>query len=218
MLDAYAYGSAPMKPQKTNLREHGRLFVFEGADDVGKTTLATTLSNYLLATGNKAECLSFPGNEPGTLGELVYRFYRNPNDFGVPDVSSIAMQLVVTAAHVEVVESRVKPLIRAGVDVVLDRFWWSTQVYALIEGVPQDLIDKMIELELHVWEDITPTCVFLVLRETPFIKQAVSHPWAKIVSHYNALFETERSNAPIHLIINDGTVTDAMQVVISHVN
>jgi thymidylate kinase len=205
-----------MSEHNANLRKHGRLFVFEGPNDVGKTTLATILTQYLTEEGNESQSLSFPGSEPGTLGELVYRLYSDPSNFGVPNVSSVAMQLVITAAHVETIESRIKPLIRAGIDVVLDRFWWSTWVYARVEGVPEDLIEKMIQLELRVWEEITPTCVFLILRETPFLEQSLSHPWLSILAHYKQLFKNQQYHGRNHLVVNDGTINDAMQAVISH--
>src|SRR5258705_13891868 len=106
----------------------GRLFVFEGPDDVGKTTLAGMLSRHLSTIGKANEVLSFPGREPGTISELIYHLYHDPAALGVNDISPVTMQVMVTAAHVEVIEARIKPLMNAGVNVVLDRFWWSTWV------------------------------------------------------------------------------------------
>src|SRR6266540_2942189 len=123
----------------------GRLFVFEGPDDVGKTTLAGMLSKHLSTSGRPNETLSFPGRERGTISELIYRLYHNPVTLGVNGILPITMQVMVTAAHIEVIEARIKPLIDAGVDVVLDRFWWSTWVYATVEGVPAPTRNLMIE-------------------------------------------------------------------------
>lgn len=195
--------------------KYGLLFVIEGPDDVGKTTLAKWLSEHLSAMGKPNRLLSFPGKEPGTLGELVYRFYHRPQEFGVSQVSPIAMQLMVTSAHVEVIETRIKPLIEAGLNIVLDRFWWSTWVYAKVEGVPQALRDKMVELELQIWGDIKPTIIFLVLRPEPFLKQPPGSQWSKVLSEYESLFAQQRGDAPIQVIMNEGTIAEAFDTLIS---
>jgi dTMP kinase len=196
-------------------KEFGKLYVFEGPDDVGKTTLATMLSQHLTEAGKANQMLSFPGREPGTVSELIYRLYHNPREFGVENVSSIAMQVMVTAAHVEVLEARIKPLIKAGVDIVLDRFWWSTWVYATIEGVPDHTRDMMIELEMQSWENIRPDVVFLVLREEPLLPQPPNHKWLEIVMLYKHLFEFQNNNVPIQLVTNEGTPSEALQKVVS---
>ena len=202
--------------QRTTLKANrGRLFVFEGPDDVGKSTLAKLLNDYLRQTGKRTQLLAFPGNSSGTLGELVYRFYHNPEAFGVVSITPIAMQLMVTAAHVDVIESRIKPLIRSGVDVVLDRFWWSTWVYAQIDGVANTFRDRMIDFEMQSWEDIRPTTIFAVLRETPLLEQPQNHHWPEILTLYKQLAEIEANNVHIQLVLNEGTIQESLKTVIS---
>jgi dTMP kinase len=193
----------------------GRLFVFEGPDDVGKTTLAEMLSKHLSASGKPNETLSFPGRERGTISELIYRLYHDPAALGVNGISPITMQVMVTAAHIEVIQARIKPLINAGVDVVLDRFWWSTWVYANVEGVGQHPRDLMIELEMQSWGDIRPDVVFLILRRQPFLVQPRNHPWPKIVRSYEQLFDLQKENVPIQLVTNEGTPSEAFKTVVS---
>ncbi len=202
--------------QRTAIKANtGRLFVFEGPDDVGKSTLAARLNDYLRQKGKRTELLAFPGNSTGTLGELVYRFYHNPKAFGVVSVTPIGMQLMVTAAHVDVIESRIKPLIRSGVDVVLDRFWWSTWVYAQIDGVANTFRDRMIEFEMQSWEDIRPTTIFVVHRESPLLEQPQNHHWPKILILYKQLAQIEANNAHIQHVTNEGTIEEAFKTVIS---
>src|ERR1041385_5773167 len=198
--------------QRTPLKANtGRLFVFEGPDDVGKSTLAKLLNDYLRQKGKRTELLAFPGNSTGTLGELVYRFYHDSKAFGVVSVTPIGMQLMVTAAHVDVIESRIKPLIRSGVDVVLDRFWWSTWVYAQIDGVPNAFRDRMIDFEMQSWEDIRPTTIFEVLRERPLLEQQQNHNWPEILTLYKQLAEIEANNVHIQLVLNEGTVQESLK-------
>lgn len=202
--------------QRTTLKANkGRLFVFEGPDDVGKSTLAKLLNDYLEHQGKRTELLAFPGNSTGTLGELVYRFYHNPKAFGVVSVTSIGMQLMVTAAHVDVIESRIKPLIRSGVDVVLDRFWWSTWVYAQIDGVANSFREGMIDFEMQSWEDIRPTTIFVVLRESPLLEQPQNHRWPEILTLYKQLAQIESNKVNIQLVLNEGTIQESLKTVIS---
>ena len=70
-------------------------------------------------------------------------------------------------AHIEVIEARLRPLIRTGVDIVLDRYWLSTWVYANFDRVPQHTINLLLELEMQSWEWIRPSMVFLILRDEP---------------------------------------------------
>jgi dTMP kinase len=202
--------------QRTTLKANvGRLFVFEGPDDVGKSTLAKLLNDYLGHKGKRTELLAFPGNSTGTLGELVYRFYHNPKTFGVVSVTPIGMQLMVTAAHVDVIESRIKPLIRSGIDVVLDRFWWSTWVYAQVDGVANTFRDRMIGFEMQSWEDIRPTTIFVVLRESPLLEQPQNHHWPEILTLYKQLAQTETKNVHIQIVTNEGTIEESLKTVIS---
>lgn len=191
-------------PSNTN---QGRLFVFEGPDDVGKTTLSGMLSNYLSKEGSNNQVLSFPGCEPETVSELIYRLYHDPAALGVRSISTLAMQVMVTAAHIEVIEERVKPLLRSGVDVILDRFWWSTWVYATLQGVSVEARNLMIELELQSWENIQPNLLFLVLRKEPLLPQPLHHNWPEIVRLYKELFKIQEGLANVELVTNDGSLS-----------
>src|SRR5438552_4965460 len=102
----------------------GELYAFEGPDGVGKSTLAKLLSEHLNRESIPHELLSFPGNEPHTVSELIYRLYHAPQSFGIDSITPLSLQVMVTAAHIEVIESRIKPTLQSGKTVILDRFWW----------------------------------------------------------------------------------------------
>jgi dTMP kinase len=195
----------------------GKLFVFEGPDDVGKTTLAGMLSDYLSNKGFSSQVLSFPGREPETVSELIYRLYHDPAALGVRTISSLAMQVMVTAAHIEVIETRVKPLVRSGTNVILDRFWWSTWVYATLQGVSQKARDLMINLELQSWEDLQPDLIFLIARREPLLPQPPNHRWPEIVKLYRELHDLQKSRAIIELLTNDGSLSETFDAVVSRV-
>src|SRR5919205_3641476 len=105
---------------------HGKLIVIEGPDGVGKTTIANELSLRLNDIGQECKVIAFPGNEPGTIGELIYRIHHDPTQFGVKQVTPTALQALHVAAHLAAIELSILPILRTGQYVVLDRFWWST--------------------------------------------------------------------------------------------
>jgi dTMP kinase len=201
-----------MEPQATS---RGKLFVFEGPDDVGKTTLAGMLSDFLSNKGEINQVLSFPGREPETISELIYRLYHDPMTLGVRTISPLTMQVMVTAAHIEVIEARVKPLILNGTHVILDRFWWSTWVYSTLQGVSEKARDLMIELELQSWAEIEPDFIFLIARGEPLLPQPPSHRWPEIVKLYKELHDVQKSRAKIELLTNDGSLSDTFDAVVS---
>src|SRR5207249_1009081 len=61
----------------------GRLFVFEGPDGVGKSTVSAMVAARLRADGLRCELMAFPGNEPGTLGTLIRHVHHQPELFGI---------------------------------------------------------------------------------------------------------------------------------------
>src|SRR5688572_21439337 len=115
--------------------KYGKLFVFEGPDGSGKTTLSMAFAKYLRNKGTDCEHFAFPGREAGTLGKLVHELHHNSALVGVDSLTPSSLQLLHIAAHVDAIESRIVPLLKNGRSIVLDRFWWSTWVYGKINRV-----------------------------------------------------------------------------------
>lgn len=59
----------------------GKLFVFEGVDEVGKSTIVKELELKLNDFGLPYTSYSFPGKSEGTLGALVYDLHHNEDKF-----------------------------------------------------------------------------------------------------------------------------------------
>ena len=145
----------------------GQFIVLEGVDGVGKSTLARSLVRSFRKEGIDCEGASFPGQEPETLAAHIYRLYHKPTRFGVRSINQSAIQLLLTAAHIETIETKILPALANGKTVVLDRFWWSTWVYGHATGVARSLLAKLLEIENLAWGDVMPTTVFLISRSTP---------------------------------------------------
>jgi dTMP kinase len=197
-----------------SIDRRGQLIVFEGVDGVGKTTLSRRLVLALRRDGIGCDRASFPGREPGTLAAHIYRLYHSPSHFGVRFVDDTALQLLVTAAHVETIQSLILPSLNAGKTVVLDRFWWSTWVYGRASGVSPRMLEQLIAVEELAWSGVVPTKIFLVTRPRPD-GQKSTRQTSQLSSLYHSLArrEASRGRYPVSVLANDGSLQDAVSAV-----
>ncbi len=189
----------------------GKLVVFEGADGVGKSTLARQLRQHLARRGIRCAVFSFPGKEPGTLGAHVYRLYHTPAAFGVRAMTPHAVQVLVTAAHIDVIQSRVLPALASGKSVLLDRYWWSTWVYGHHSGVPARFLRQLIRLEQHAWQSVQPAALFLITRSRSAPNRNQSASERGLEQLYHQLATAENARHTIRIIRNDGTIAAAVR-------
>lgn len=193
----------------------GALFVFEGHDGAGKTSLARALTEKLNALNVPAQYAAFPGNEPGTLGECVYRIHHNQPGTLVNSLSPASLQLLHIASHIDNIETRILPALKRGITVVLDRFWWSTWVYGVITGVNRKLLRSIINTEEICWGNALPSAVFLVERRTK------EDPPPRHVQHlqeeYRQLAERENRKYTVKAIRNDTQLSTTLTLVLDSV-
>lgn len=131
----------------------GRLFVFEGGYSTGKTTQSKLFRDYLALRSSHPEPLLLrePGGTP--LGEkirelLLSNVGRTPR----------ADLFLFNAARAELAETKIKPALEAGRDVVLDRFWPSSIVYqGILGGVGIHYSEAVCVLAS---EDLEPDLIF----------------------------------------------------------
>lgn len=148
----------PLKPRSVATLA-GNLVVLEGADGAGKTALARALHDCLCTSGLRCQRFAFPGAEDGTIGKLVYDLHHSPSAFGIAAITPASLQTLHVAAHVDAIQTRILPALRAGSCVLLDRYWWSTWVYGRVAGVPDGLLEPLIQFERAVWSSIQPAAV-----------------------------------------------------------
>lgn len=179
-----------------------KLFVFEGPDNVGKTTLSKAVEQALNASGVPCVRLSFPGDEPGTLGSLVRDLHHQVTPWASMEIAPAALQLMHVAAHLDVIERRVLPLLSAGTTVLLDRFWWSTYVYGQASGIPAAVLRLMLDVEESAWNGIRPAVIFLVERRSEDVDRT-------LVDRYAALAAEER-RSPVLCLNNNRDIGAAV--------
>src|SRR5438552_3312354 len=94
---------------KKTVSSTGRLYVFEGANASGKTTLAQKLVDLLKSSGLGAEYFAFPGQTVGTLGKHVWEIHKDAVSKGIDFIHPASLQLMHIAAHVDAIETRILP-------------------------------------------------------------------------------------------------------------
>lgn len=193
----------------------GKLFVFEGPDAAGKSSLSKLFVEWLQRNGKAVESISFPGNTPGTLGDFVYRIHHDPLSVGLESLTAASLQALHIAAHLDIIETKIIPGLEAGKTVVLDRYWWSTKIYGLAAGAREELLDKLIDAEKIAWGEWLPAALFYISRSSPLRDEAVDN-WSRWKNGYELMPEREAGNYPIHLISNETSIENSLSEIKRH--
>jgi len=171
----------------------GKLIVIEGPDGVGKTTLVNEIINDF-----NFYKFSFPGKEcEGTLGSNVYKLHHKMIDKEIifSEELNTVLQALHVAAHLDLIKTFILPLLRSGKNVVLDRYWWSTQVYSYFHNSDMEIINNFIELEKKAWEEYYyPDLLFLIVSDKPYKKVEFLNKWPKLDIAYRAMIQREVKN------------------------
>ena len=187
---------------------NGKLFIFEGIDSVGKTTIIKEICNYLNYKSISFSSYSFPGKEPDTLGELVYDFHHNKKHYINYDINSLSLQMLHVASHIDILKRCIIPDLKKGKIVLLDRSWWSTYAYGTSYGIPKKQLNMILAPELDIVKKLTIEKIFLIERDMQKSEysQTITN---KIINAYNELADKYSKKQNIRKITNDSTVYDA---------
>lgn len=179
------------------------LFVFEGADGVGKSRRCRDTSKYIAKLGLPCDVFSFPGKKLGSLGQVVHTLHNSPHKLGVPSVRPAALQTLHIAAQLDAIERDILPALAKGRTVLLDRFWWSTWVYGSKAGVDDGLLTSLVALEQRVWGKVLPTAVFFIDRSKPIRQEHSARTFERLRLLYQQLAAREKRRYPVFTIHND---------------
>jgi thymidylate kinase len=189
-----------------------KLIVFEGPDGVGKSTLAAATMESLTNRGCAVEGLSFPGKTPGTLGWVIDQIHHGQRSDDLSGLTPLSLQALHIAAHLDHIESRIRPALAQGTTILLDRSWWSTWVYGCAASVQLDVLEKLIEAEKAAWAPVFPDQVFLINRTTPFRREQDERGFARLSGFYAELADRESGRYPVTIIAND-SIDESMGII-----
>jgi hypothetical protein len=102
--------------------------------------------------------------------------------------------------------------------VVLDRFWWSTLVYGLVDRVAATILDALVDAERHLWGNRAPTSVVLLDRDAPIDRgDEDPHRWSHLRREYLATAQREGERGRVDVVRNVSTVDDTIAAIIQAV-
>lgn len=187
------------------MNKYSGVYVFEGIDNVGKTTLIHKLKEKISAeTDYNCEIVTFPGNEPHTLGNLVYDIHHNQDKYFSENLNDTSLQLLHIASHIDLINRKIKVACEKECIVLLDRCWWSTYAYGLANGISQDILKLVIKPELAYWEGVNVNKFFLIQRKNREMDYCEVKEKA-IIETYN---ELAKKDSKCTVVNNDGTIDD----------
>ena len=105
--------------------ERGKLVVFEGSEGAGKSTQLRILANRLSAAGIPVVPLREPGGT--TVGDAIRAILLDP----ASEISGASEALLFMASRAELVRTEIKPALKRGDVVLMDRFFLSTYAYQI---------------------------------------------------------------------------------------
>lgn len=186
------------------------IYVFEGIDNVGKTTIVQNLKDKICESmGCDCVIVAFPGNQPGTLGSLVYDIHHNQAKYFDASLNETSLQLLHIASHIDLIQGKLKKWSSEGRIVLLDRYWWSTYVYGLAGELNGNIVQAILEPELIHWKDINVKKIFLLERENRERDYEEAKD-RKIVGLYRELASKDSKSI---IIDNNGSIEEAVTII-----
>lgn len=156
----------------------------------------------------ECECtiVAFPGNEPRTLGSLVYDIHHNQSQYFDVFLNETSLQLLHIASHIDLLQRKLVKLNAERCIVLLDRYWWSTYVYGLAGELNSNIVQAILEPELIHWKNVNVKKIFLLERETR--ERDYDEEKDKII--VGLYRELASKDAKSIIIDNDGSIEEAV--------
>lgn len=190
----------------------GNLYVFEGIDQVGKSTIVREIEIKLKEMGISCSSYSFPGKTNGTLGALVYDIHHNRGGYLSKPLDPLSLQMLHVAAHIDTINNKIIPDLKEGKIVLLDRFWWSTYAYGMANGINKELIEDIVTPERKTLEKVSVDRYFLIKRKTE--NRENDDYFNTVLSFYDKLANEEGKYNHVKIINNDVLLSDTVNIIL----
>lgn len=202
-----------LKEDKINKLRTG-IYVFEGIDNVGKTTIVSELKEKISKEMDcECEIVVFPGNEERTLGAFVYDIHHNTKKYFDYDINDASLQLLHVASHIDLIQRKILNEDISKKIILMDRFWWSTYAYGLSGALKTDDVNAILASELKYWEKVRINKIFLLERKDRE-KDFESEKDALILQNYRGLASKEPR---CQVINNDGSLVEVVEMIFNQI-
>lgn len=167
----------------TENKTRGKLIVFEGIDNSGKTTQVERLKSSKFF--DKVVRLSFPSRDT-KIGKLLNKYLK-----GEEEINPRVTHLLFSADRWDQ-SKKIEKLIDEGYVVILDRYFYSGMVYSLSQELPEDFCtvpDKdLLQPDIIIFMDIEPE---LAAKRKGYGEEVLEKLdlQIKISENYNKLFQ-----------------------------
>lgn len=192
------------------------LIVFEGPSNVGKTTLSKMVTEKLNQQGIKAKRNAFPGIRKHSLGSHIMQMYINFKQFKINSIHPLSMHLLNMAAHIDIIEEEIKPLMTDGNRIVLDRYWWSSYVNGRIGGIQEDILKHMISIYKGVGGGASKI-IFNIQRDDSSLKGKELEERVLFTKEYSHIADMEKNNSTVVNIDNSKNLEYSFDKIVSHI-
>ncbi|SEO79725.1 Thymidylate kinase [Amphibacillus marinus] len=188
----------------------GTLYIFEGVDNVGKTTIIKKIKKRLENEYIPCSVYSFPGKQKRTLGQFVYKFHHDIKKYIDNDLNNISLQLLHIASHIDILTRCILPDLKQGKTVLLDRSWWSTYAYGIANGISETQMNMILLPEMEILKEINIGKVFLINRNQDKLEYSKTiHE--DIISAYKDL--ANKHKELVFKIYNNGKLKDSTDII-----
>lgn len=170
-----------VKKSKTLEFNRGSIFVFEGDDQVGKSTLCQKTLHVLKEQQIKVKIIHFPGKNTKTLGGKIYKIHHNKIGKKIP---AISLQMLHVAAHIDTWQNKIEKLLQCGYIVLMDRFWWSTYAYGKLQQIDDFDLYSIIGIEQKYYQENDIKHYF-------YIKNSIRKPKSEVEKFYFELINKD---------------------------
>lgn len=151
------------------------------------------------------------------MGSLVYRLHHENNAYGIDTIAPVAIQAMHIAAHLDAIERVFRPILDSGINIVLDRYWWSTTVYGSLNGISQDILEALIAAECHCWGTLRPLVVFLIDCRRPWREKEYTPMWCQITREYRKLADREQACSYVSIVKNHNRLNEVVSSMVDNV-
>lgn len=201
---------------KDNIISTDKIFVFEGIDHVGKSTIVAEVAKQLEKIKISYSIYSFPGKECRTLGALVYDLHHNQDTYFDKPIDALSLQMLHVASHIDIINNRILPDLNSGKVVLLDRFWWSTYAYGVANGIKESAIKDILVPEKKALKKLNIAQYFYIRRKNCTNDYSSSYSKAILKTYDELAVETEKTGR-LTIVDNDFELAIALEKILKKI-